>query len=73
MGYAPGDKLLIMRHPVHEGLVLCRLESIREFLDEFYVHLEQAAIEHNAPNTPAQAKAENSADAKPELKERGNA
>jgi AbrB family looped-hinge helix DNA binding protein len=35
MDMQPGEKLLIMRHPVHHGLVLFKLEAVREFLDEF--------------------------------------
>jgi AbrB family looped-hinge helix DNA binding protein len=35
MDMQPGEKLLIMRHPVHQGLVLFKLEAVREFLDEF--------------------------------------
>jgi len=31
----PGEKVLIMRHPVHPGLTLFKLEAVREFLDEF--------------------------------------
>ena len=32
---APGEKVLIMRHPVHRGLMIFKLEAVREFLDEF--------------------------------------
>ena len=32
---APGDKLLIMRHPVYKGLMVAKLDSLRGFLDEF--------------------------------------
>jgi AbrB family looped-hinge helix DNA binding protein len=31
----PGDKLLVMRHPHHRGLMVFKLEAVREFLDEF--------------------------------------
>lgn len=31
----PGDKILVMRHPLHAGLVLFKLESARDFLDEW--------------------------------------
>jgi AbrB family looped-hinge helix DNA binding protein len=30
-----GDKLLIMRHPVHKGLNIFKFEAVREFLDDF--------------------------------------
>lgn len=45
--YAPGDKLLVIRHPVHEGLLVCRLESIRAFLDEFNSFVAEAEKLHN--------------------------
>ena len=35
LGYLPGDKVLVMRHPIHEGLVLVKIEKVREFLDDF--------------------------------------
>ena len=36
----PGEKLLILRHPIHKGLMLFKLEAVREFLDEFQKSLE---------------------------------
>lgn len=41
LGIAPGDKVLIMRHPVHQGLMLCKIEAVREFLDEFAAQLSR--------------------------------
>lgn len=35
MGIHPGDKVLIMKHPVHRGLVLFKIDAAREFLEEF--------------------------------------
>lgn len=35
MDMAPGDKVLIMRHPIHKGLMLFKLDAVREFLDEY--------------------------------------
>ncbi len=32
---SPGDKLLVMRHPIYNGLMVAKLESLRGFLDEF--------------------------------------
>ncbi|MBX3117704.1 MAG: AbrB/MazE/SpoVT family DNA-binding domain-containing protein [Fimbriimonadaceae bacterium] len=34
-GFNPGDKLLVMRHPAHKGLMIFKMESVREFLDDF--------------------------------------
>ena len=41
LGLAPGDKVLIMRHPIHDGLVLFKIEAVREFLDDFAAHVER--------------------------------
>ena len=35
LGLAPGDKVLMMRHPIHRGLMVFKLDSVKEFLDEF--------------------------------------
>jgi AbrB family looped-hinge helix DNA binding protein len=35
MGFAPGDKVLIMRHPYHKGLMVFKIDAVREFIDEF--------------------------------------
>ena len=35
IGFAPGDKVVIMRHPIHEGLMIFKIDAMREFLDEF--------------------------------------
>ena len=31
----PGDKLLVMRHPVHKGLLVCKIDVLREFMEDF--------------------------------------
>lgn len=52
LGLNPGDKILIMKHPVHEGLVLFKIEAVREFLDEFAAQVER--LEKNpGRNEPA--------------------
>lgn len=35
MGINPGDKIVIMHHPHNKGLMLFKIEAMREFLDEF--------------------------------------
>ncbi|MCW5941202.1 MAG: AbrB/MazE/SpoVT family DNA-binding domain-containing protein [Fimbriimonadaceae bacterium] len=35
LGFQPGDKLLVMKHPMHPGLVVFKIDSVREFLDHF--------------------------------------
>lgn len=41
LGVDPGDKLLVMKHPHYKGLMVFKIESVREFLDEFSKGLEQ--------------------------------
>lgn len=40
-GIQPGDKLMVMRHPVHAGVMLFKIDSAREFLDEFQRTLDR--------------------------------
>lgn len=42
MGIQPGDKLLIMKHPAHHGLVAFKIDSARAFLDDFSAMLDHA-------------------------------
>ncbi len=35
LGIKPGDKLLIMKHPVYQGLMIAKIEALKGFLDEF--------------------------------------
>lgn len=35
LGYQPGEKVLIMRHPMHHGLVVFKIDVVREFMDDF--------------------------------------
>ncbi len=37
----PGDKLMVMRHPVHAGVMLFKIDSAREFIDEFQKTLDR--------------------------------
>jgi AbrB family looped-hinge helix DNA binding protein len=41
IGFNPGDKVVIMRHPVHRGLMIFKVEAMREFLDEFSRTLDE--------------------------------
>lgn len=49
----PGDKLLVMAHP-HGGLVLCKLEAMREVFSSFLEDLarieSRASAEEEAPD-----------------------
>ena len=41
LGISPGDKVLIMRHPIHKGLMMFQLDAVREFLDEFAAGIQR--------------------------------
>lgn len=45
-----GDKLLVMRHPGNKGLMICKFEAMREFLEELEHNLkrvkEHVEVEH---------------------------
>lgn len=41
LGFQPGDKLLVMRHPAHHGLMLFKFEAAKEFIEEFSAGLER--------------------------------
>jgi AbrB family looped-hinge helix DNA binding protein len=45
LGFHPGEKIVIMRHPVHTGLMAFKLDAMREFLDDFSAGL--ARIQEN--------------------------
>lgn len=42
IGIHPGDKLLIWKHPSEKGLMLFRVESVREFMSMMLEYLERA-------------------------------
>jgi AbrB family looped-hinge helix DNA binding protein len=46
----PGEKLLVLQHPIHQGLVIFRIESVREFMDEIQKTLEMA--QNTPPEEP---------------------
>lgn len=41
MDIDPGDKLLVLRHPAHKGLIVVKFEAMKEFLDEMQESLDQ--------------------------------
>ena len=41
MDINPGDKLLVMKHPIHKGLVVVKFEAMKEFLEELDHGLDQ--------------------------------
>ena len=49
LGIRAGDKLLVMKHPLHKGLMIAKIDSMREFLDEFSQRLDRATQSEGAP------------------------
>jgi len=43
LGFHPGDKLLVMRHHSHPGLMIFKFDAVREFLAEMERGIIQAA------------------------------
>lgn len=41
LGVSPGDKLLVMKHPVHQGIVMFKIEAAREFIEDFRQSMER--------------------------------
>lgn len=44
LGLQPGDKLLIVKHPIYEGLIIAKLEAFQGFLNEFSETLEKLKV-----------------------------
>ena len=38
---SPGDKLLVMKHPVYKGLMIFQFEDVRNFLDHMAKGIEK--------------------------------
>ncbi|MFN8221116.1 MAG: AbrB/MazE/SpoVT family DNA-binding domain-containing protein [Fimbriimonadales bacterium] len=52
LGIEPGDKLLVMKHPLHHGLMVFKFEAVREFLDGFsrgFEEIQKASSEEVNP------------------------
>ena len=45
LGIKPGDKLLIMKHPVYEWLMIAKIDALKGFLEEFSRGLDRAGEE----------------------------
>lgn len=45
LGFHPGDKLLVMRHPIYQGIMVFKFDAIREFLSEMERSLKTAERE----------------------------
>ncbi len=49
MNLNAGEKVLIMKHPVHAGLMLFKFEAVKEFVDDFQESINKISeqIERN--------------------------
>jgi AbrB family looped-hinge helix DNA binding protein len=45
MDIKAGEKLLIMKHPAHAGLMVFKIDDAREFLNEFQSTLNKISVE----------------------------
>jgi AbrB family looped-hinge helix DNA binding protein len=41
LGIEPGDKVLFMRHPIHKGLMVFKIDAVKDFLDEFSASVQR--------------------------------
>ncbi len=48
LGFKSGDKLLIMRHPFHDAITICTLESFRDLANEFAAEVDRIEAKHLA-------------------------
>lgn len=37
----PGDKVLFMHHPIHKGLLIFKIDAVKDFLDEFTASVQK--------------------------------
>lgn len=43
LGIEPGDKLVIMRHPGHAGIIAFKMQAVKEFIEMFQREMERLA------------------------------
>lgn len=43
LGIQPGDKLLILKHPVYQGLMVAKFEAMNDFIEGFKQNLARVA------------------------------
>ena len=52
LGFQPGDKLLVMRHPAHTGLMVFKFAAVKEFIEEFSKGLESVGdVDEEVPES----------------------
>ena len=44
LGIKPGDKLLVMKHPIYQGLMIAKIDALRGFIDEFARGVERLEV-----------------------------
>ncbi|GEM_PF-393823 len=50
---SPGDKMAVIRHPGTDGLIICKIKSLREFLDFLAEEMDQIESKMNQAQDPA--------------------
>jgi len=60
MGFQPGDKLMIMRHPIYKGIIIFKLESVQEIIEGFQMTFDKMKefSDHSHPHESARAAVE---------------
>ncbi len=53
LGFKAGDKLLIMRHPIHDAITICTLESFQELANDFAHEVALIEAKHLAEDKKA--------------------
>ena len=49
LGIEPGDKLIIMRHPMYAGFLAFKMQAVREFLEMFQREVQRLEKEFGQP------------------------
>jgi AbrB family looped-hinge helix DNA binding protein len=45
LGYGPGDKLLVMSHPAHAGLMMFKIDALQSFVGLMSAGLERIKLD----------------------------
>lgn len=45
LGYKPGDRLIVMRHPIYAGLMIAKFEAIQSMVDGLSRNISRAKEE----------------------------
>jgi AbrB family looped-hinge helix DNA binding protein len=51
LGFQPGDKLLVMKHPLHQGVMIFKIEAAQQFLADMQESFERLQRDVNGKET----------------------